>query len=248
MLIRSLLLVVALQVMGPAAWANEDLSSKQQAAVKTIVREYFRQHPEVIVEALQEMQARGRTAENRPSRETLAALHDELLNDKSAPIGGNPDGNITIIEFLDYRCGYCKKMFPGLMATLKSDGNIKYMLREFPILGPASLFASKAALAVWQTEPGRYMDFHTALMKNTGNLTNSKVIRLAQNIGLNTNKLRVSMDSPAIEAVINRNYEIAKVLNISGTPVFIIGGKLVPGAVGVDALKRLVAEARNTRS
>ena len=248
MLIRPLFLAAVLLTMAPSAWADEALTPEQKAAVETIVREYLRQHPEAIVEALQEMQAREQAAAERRSREALAALHDELINDAAAPVGGNPDGDITVVEFFDYRCSYCKSTFPGLMATLNADGNIRYVLREFPILGPASLFASKAALAVWQTEPGHYMDFHTALMNSTGNLTDSKVLSLAEDIGLDTGKLRVAMESPDVETAINRNYEIAKTLNIRGTPAFIIGGKLVPGAVGVDALKRLVAEARNTRS
>ena len=237
--------VAAMLLAAPDLHAAEALTPDQKQAVETIVRDYLRQHPEAIVEALQEMQAREQVAEEARGREALAALRDDLMHDAAAPVLGNPEGDVTVVEFFDYRCSYCKSVFGEVMATLVADGKIRYVLREFPILGPASLFASRAALAVWQIEPGRYGEFHTAMMKSTGNLTEDKVLRLAADAGLDREKLRVAMESPAIEAAIARNYELAKSLEIKGTPAFVIGDRLVPGAVSGETLKRLIAEARD---
>lgn len=243
------LVALAPAALTPAAQAADDaLSPEQKAAVESVVRDYLRDHPEVIVEAFQAMQARQEAAEDARSRETIATLSDQLYADSGVPVAGNPNGDITVVEFFDYRCGYCKSVAPGVMETVRTDGNVRLVLREFPILGPASVFASRAALATWNMAPDRYMDFHSALIGSTGNLTEAKVLRLAEGVGLDMDRLRTAMDDPAVQAEIDQSYELAKALQIRGTPAFVIGGKLVPGAISPDTLKNLIAEARAGQS
>lgn len=229
---------------GSAPAAAAEPPAAQRAEIEKIVREYLLNNPETIVEALQAYETRRHAAAAEASAAAIGPLRQELERDPAAPVAGNPKGGTTIVEFFDYRCGYCKRMVPTIQSLLKSDGDIRYVFREFPILGPESVTASKAALAVWKLAPEKYFPFHLSLMENRGALTEARVVELAQAQGIEPQRLRTAMADSAIEEHLRRTAELARKINVNGTPAFVIGGRLVPGAVELDSLKELIAAAR----
>ncbi len=159
-------------------------------------------------------------------------------------MAGNAEGDITIVEFFDYRCGYCKRVFPAIQELIETDGNIRYVFKEFPILGPDSMVAARAAQAVWFIDPDRYLDFHAALMGARGGLSEDRVLDIAAKAGLDRDAVKKGMDDPRVAEALADNLGLGRVLGVNGTPAFVIGGELVPGAIDLDAMKERVAEAR----
>lgn len=167
----------------------------------------------------------------------------ELLDDPDSVVGGNPEGNVTVVEFFDYRCGYCKVVASRLVSLLKEDGNIRFIYKEFPILGPASQIAARAALAAAKQE--KYVAFHDALMAVHGPLNENKIFDIATRVGMNLRQLRQDMASPEIDAALRRTKKLARSLNIRGTPAFVIGDAVIPGAIRLVELKAFVEWARS---
>lgn len=220
------------------------LSAEQSKAVEGLVRDYILDNPEVIIESMQNYQIRQQLAEQEAAAAAVATYSDELRNDASSPVAGNPDGDVTVVEFFDYRCAYCKKVLPGIQDLLKSDGNVRYVFKEFPILGPDSVTASRAALAVWSLDPEKYFGFHQALMEARGTLGEEQVLAIAKKLGLDPKAVKETMAKPEIQETIERNIALAQKLNVQGTPAFVIGDTLMPGAMDADQLRELVAAAR----
>jgi protein-disulfide isomerase len=228
---------------GPAA--ADPLTVDQKEEVRTIVREYLMENPEILVEALQAYQVEAERKQRERQQATLEKMKGGLDDDGVSPVMGNPDGDVTVVEFMDYRCGYCKKAFPAVQELLREDGKIRYVIKEFPILGPDSVTASKAALAVWRTVPDKYTAFHTALMESRGGLSQTKVLAIASDIGADAEAIREGMNDPKVAAMIDDNRQLAVSLGIRGTPAFIIDGTVIPGAIGIDDMRDLVAAARD---
>ncbi len=236
----SLLLILLLASIAPAR--AEDPSPAEVEKIQKIVHDYLKQHPEVLVDALQEYQNKQEAQKADKTRQTIAAANDELLKDSTNPVAGNPDGDVTIVEFFDYRCPYCKAVAPDLEKALSTDGKVRLIYKEFPILGPESIVAAKAALAAMAQ--GKYQPFHDKLIAFKGNLDDAAIYSLAGDAGLDVAKLKADMEKPAIKDQINRNYRLADKLNIQGTPAFIIGGELLPGAASFDDLTAAFKRAR----
>lgn len=228
---------------GDAGGGAAALSVEQEQAVKKLVRDYLLNNPEIIFNAVSSMRRKQKREEAARAKSALLTHKAAIFDDPLTPVTGNPDGDVTIVEFFDYQCGYCKRVFPALMRTVKEDGNVRLALKEFPILGAQSRFASEAALA--SRKQGKYAAFHSALMKVRGALNEAKVMVVARSVGLDTQRLRKDMRDPEIQTLLEENFKLADTLNIRGTPAFIIGDELVPGAVGIDRLKSLVAKARS---
>jgi protein-disulfide isomerase len=220
------------------------LSEEQTEAMKALVKQYILDNPEVIIESMQNYQIRQHLAEQQAAAAAVIAHADEIKKDPSAPVAGNANGDVTVVEFFDYRCPYCKRVFPAVRDLLKSDGNIRYVFKELPILGPDSVTAAHAALAAWSLDPEKYLAFHSALMEARGPLGEEQVLAIAKTVGLDPGKLKKAMAKPEIQAAIERNLALAQKLNIQGTPAFVVGDTLVPGAVDADQLRELVAAAR----
>ena len=235
---------LALAGAAGAADAPKAFSPEQEKAIREVVRDYLVNHPEVLVEAIQALQEKQQAAEKDQRQKALAAYRAELEQDADSPVAGNPKGNVTIVEFFDYRCPYCKSVSDRLFDTVKADGNVRYVLKEFPILGPESVVAAKAALAA--RKQGKYVEFHRALMAVRGNLDENAVMALAKTVGLDAKRLRDDMDGPAIAASLDRNLKLSQALKIDGTPAFVVGDQLVPGAVSTEALKTLIGQTRKT--
>jgi protein-disulfide isomerase len=209
------------------------------------VREYLLKNPEVIMEALQVLQERQRAAEAENLKRTIAERGEEILNDPAAPVGGNAAGDVTVVEFFDYNCHYCRRVAPTVVELEQADPGLRLVYKEFPILGPGSQFAARAALA--SRRQGKYVPFHNALMQATEQVTEEIVMEVARAVGLDTEQLRADMRDPAIQEAIARNLRLANALGITGTPSFIIGDEVVPGAVDLRTLQSLIARARREK-
>ena len=172
----------------------------------------------------------------------MTSRKDDLYNHPMTPVTGNPKGDVTIVEFFDYQCGYCKRAMQTVLEVQKEDPHVRIAWKELPILGPASEFAARAAMAAKRQD--KYLDFHVAVMGNRGPLTPDTVFQLAGKAGISVDRLKRDMEDPAIDKYLRDTLLLAQQLGITGTPGFVIGGKLVPGAIDKDQIKQLIAEAR----
>lgn len=239
------LAVLATLALGSAmAQAAEPAPKLPVEEVERIVRDYLLREPEIIYQAIQELQRRREVAEAERQKTTIAARKDQIFKSPDDPVLGNPKGDVTLVEFFDYRCGYCRNMVPSLRALLGEDKRLRFVMKEFPILGPDSLVASRAALAA--ARQGKYQEMHFALLQ-APDLGEAAVLDLAKKLGLDPARLAADMQREDVKRVIDNNRELAKALGISGTPSFVIGDTLVPGAVPVTDLAQLIAQQRSAK-
>lgn len=222
-----------------------DMSDAERSAFGAAVREYLLSNPEVLVEVINLLEQRQNQAQVQGDKDLIAANASALFADGFSFVGGNPDGDITIVEFLDYRCGYCKRAHPEVKALLKQDGNIRYIIKEFPILGEQSTLASRFALSVKITEGDEaYFTVHNALMEANGQVTDGSLRRLARTVGLDVDAVMDGMDNPTIDLILQTNYQLAQVMQITGTPSFVMGNTMMRGYAPLDTMKQVVAEQR----
>jgi len=224
--------------------AAEDFSAEQTKSIEAIVKDYLLAHPEVILQAVESMQKRDVAQAEAKVQGYLKAHSADLRHDANSYVGGNPDGDVTVVEYFDYRCGYCKKVHPVVAELLKSDKNLRLVYKEFPILGPQSKTAAVAAVAALRLDAGKYLGFHNALMSARGDLDTQAILDIAAESGLDPKALSKAMQDPEISGVLARNYRDAKALGINGTPGFIIGDAIVPGYINLAQMRDLISEAR----
>jgi protein-disulfide isomerase len=210
--------------------------------VQKIVRDYLREHPEVIIDAIKQYQAKQDQAEAAKAQQNITALKDDIFKDPTSPVAGNPDGDVTVVEFFDYRCPYCKVVAPDIQKVMDADSKLRVVYKEFPILGPASTTASKAALA--SVAQGKYLPFHAKMIAYKGQLDDASIFAMAHDVGLDVAKLKVDMEKPEIRNIIDKNAQLADKLKIQGTPGFVIGDQLIPGVASVDDLTAAIKKAR----
>ena len=227
------------------AKSNElSLSIQQRKEVQQIINKYLRANPEIIVDSIRAMQERQNNLNKKRIRQNLERYKKLIFNDPTSPVAGSSNGDVTVVEFLDYSCGYCKRFFPNLKKIMDEDKNIRFVFKEFPILSRQSELAARAALAVWRQDKTKYMLIHSAFIDTKGAFTISRITRIAKNIGLNITQLKKDMGSSSMDKIIAANRRLAQNLGITGTPGFIIGDKIIPGALDITTLKRLIADAR----
>lgn len=219
-----------------------EFTDQQKREMREIIKEYLIQNPEVIREALQELERRQVAEANNKAKRTIAERAQEIYRSQEDLVLGNAKGEVALVEFFDYNCGYCKRAIPEVEKLIESDKNLKVIIKEFPILGPGSIFAAKAAIA--SRLQGKYVEFHNALTAVEGVKDESNVLEIAKQAGLDVEKLKADMESEAVADVIRRNYSLAEALSINGTPSFIIDDALEPGYVSFDVLARHVATVR----
>jgi protein-disulfide isomerase len=200
----------------PSQGANAQ-SSTSKSEIEQIIRAYLLDHPEVIAEAMQRLEERERAAQASAAKSVLKTRADEVLRDPDSPVGGNPKGDVTLVEFFDYNCPYCKRVAPDMVKAVSNDPKLRIVYKEFPILGASSTFAAKAALAAHRQ--GKYVVFHNALMEAKGTLTEKGVLEAAGRLGVDLDRLKADMAVPSVQAAIDRNLALARALNINGTPV-----------------------------
>lgn len=241
--LRFLAVAACLAVLGGAQAAAQDAAATlSRDQIEQIVREYLLSNPEVIIEAIEGLEEKRRRATQDSQREALAAQRDMVFNDPDAPVGGNPAGDVTLVEFFDYRCPYCKQVAEPLAQLIKEDGKVRFVFKELPVLGPDSVVAARAALAA--RLQGKYVEMHDALLRHRGKYDDQAIARIAAEVKLDPRRLKADMEKPEITAMLDRNRQLARDLAVTGTPAFVIGNVVVPGAVDLDTLRKLVAEAR----
>ncbi|WP_102224666.1 DsbA family protein [Acidimangrovimonas sediminis] len=235
-----------------AAAEGFDLSQMtpdQKAAFGKAVHDYLMEHPEVLVEAyskLQEQQAQQQAADDES---LVKANANALFHDPNSWVGGNPKGDITLVEFMDYRCGYCKKAMPEVAKLLKTDGKIRYIVKEFPILTEQSVIGARFAIATRQVAgDAAYAKVHDALMAMRGPINEASLKALADTLDLDYDAISARTDSASVNKVIAENHALAARLKINGTPTFVLGGDMLRGYVPYDQLKEIVAEIRTDRN
>jgi protein-disulfide isomerase len=219
---------------------SDNVSNSQ---IESVVADFIKNNPQAIIDSVSEYQLANQKRLDSQAQENLTAKKDLIENSASSPVLGNPKGDVVLVEFFDYSCGYCKKVLPYVLELIKEDTNLKVVFKELPILGNNSVLASKAALAVNKLNPDKYIDFHKSLMK-TRVSGKDAILKIASDNGLDAKAISELMDSKEIEKIIDENHELAKSLNIAGTPAFIINGQIYPGAMDYNELKKKVALAR----
>ncbi len=240
-ILAALLLLVT---MTAAAWAGSSLTPAQEKDVRNLIRQVLEENPEIVIDAIRAEQAKQQAIGETRAREALATNRDQLEHDPASPVGGDKNGDVTIVEFFDYNCGYCKRVLPVLQDFMKADPKVRIVFKEFPILGPQSVVASRAALAAWHMDEAKYLSFHSALMESKGSLPTDRIMKLATDNGIDPSALASAMETPAIDEALANNRALARQLGISGTPAFVIGDKLIPGALNREALEQAVAMIR----
>lgn len=234
--------VIALPVQKVSAQNTGGVTIADKAAIEKIVRDYILENPEIITDAVRILKNRKEQADNAADLQLLASNRNALLNDPESPVGGNPKGDVTVVEFFDYRCGVCKRIHPIVDQLVKSDPNIKRVYKEWPILGPNSVLASRAAIA--SRKQGKYLSFHKVMMEANSAFGESAIMAMAQSVGIDTAKLRRDMRSGETDTILRKNYALAEKLKLNGTPSFVIGDTLLRGGRDLDSLRAIVAEAR----
>lgn len=210
------------------------------------VRTYLMGHPEVILEAVESLRRRDEALQAERQRAAVRANRAAIIDAGPLPVAGNPAGDVTVVEFFDYRCPYCRQAFTEVKAMLAADGKVRFVPKEFPVLGPESLVASRAAIAA--AMQGKYLAFHEALMTRPGDLDEAAVMDAARAVGLDPARLRQDMGGPGVSALISETQALARRLFINGTPAFVIGDELIPGYAGAADLRAAVARARGRRN
>jgi protein-disulfide isomerase len=245
-LLKSLTLTSALLAAGLGPALAEEMTDAERQAFRAEVRAYLLENPEVLMEAIAILEDRQAAAAAAKDVQMLTENAAAIFQDGYSWVGGNPDGDITIVEFMDYRCGYCRKAWTEVDELVASDGNIRFVIKEFPILGEASDLSSRFAIATLQVAgPEAYKQAHDALITLRGEPSKDTLERLASDLGLDAPAIVARMSAPEVTAVIQSNHALAQALDISGTPTFVVKGTMLRGYVPLEDMRLIVKEQRN---
>jgi protein-disulfide isomerase len=226
--------------------APTDLTADQQTEVEGIIKNYLIANPEILRDAFAELQRREDAAAKAQQVAAIADNKDRLFSSSRQVVLGNPNGSATLVEFFDYNCGYCKRAHADMKKLLEEDKNLKVVLKEFPVLGPGSVEAAQVGAAVNEIAADRYAEFHDKLIGERGQVNGERALAVAEEMGLDRQKIAGMMNSDEVKATINEVYDIANKLNLTGTPSYVTPKEVIVGAVGYDALKAKIEEARCT--
>lgn len=245
---KRLITAAALSFCLTTPLAATDLGAMNQAERQSFrdeVRAYLLENPEVLMEAIAVLEQRQANTEGATDAALVQVNAEDLFNDGNSYVGGNLNGDVVIVEFLDYKCGFCKRAHPEVAELIKTDGNIRYIIKEFPILGAQSMLASRFAISVLQnTDAPTYARVHDELMTFRGDINDASLRRLAKSLDLDVNKIMGAMDNPEIDAVINQNHALGQRMQINGTPSFIMGDQMLRGYVPLSGMQQVVAGLR----
>ncbi|HEY6831974.1 MAG TPA: DsbA family protein [Pseudolabrys sp.] len=236
------LLAVAL----PHTVRADEFSAPQRGEIEKIVRDYLVAHPEVLQEAMAELDKRQTAAESEKHKDAVKQNAQALFSSPRQVNLGNPQGNVTFVEFFDYNCGYCKRAMDDMLTLLKDDPKLKIVLKEFPVLGPGSVEAAQVAVAVrMQDKTGKkYLEFHQKLLGGRGQADRAHALAVAKDIGMNMAQIDKDMQSPEVKATLEENFKLAEQLGLNGTPSYVVGDNVIVGAVGLPALQQSINTTR----
>ncbi|MDE2788975.1 MAG: DsbA family protein [Paracoccaceae bacterium] len=233
--------VPALSSDAEAVFADEGF----RQALREEIRDYLLSNPDILVEMIAILESRQEQARVDTERAMIADLGDEIFNDGFSYVGGNPDGDVTLVEFLDYRCGFCRRAHPEVRALLNDDGEVRWIVKEFPILGEESVYASRMAIATLRSLGGdAYRTLHDVLMAFNGPINPRTLPVISAEAGLNPDVVQAAMQDPEVDAQIRAVRSLANAMQITGTPAFVVGDQIIRGFVPRDALQDAILAAR----
>ena len=243
---RSGFLAALLALAVPQASRAEEFSAPQKSEIERIVRDYLIAHPEVLQESMAELEKRQTAAEAEKHKSAVKDHAQNLFNSPRQVVLGNPDGNVTFVEFFDYNCGYCKRALDDMLTLMKDDPKLKVVLKEFPVLGPGSIEAARVAVAVrMQDKDGKkYLEFHRKLLSQRGPADKAHALAAAKDVGLDVARIERDIAGDEVKASLEEAFKLAERLGLNGTPSYVIGENVVIGAVGLAALREKVNVAR----
>lgn len=238
-------LLAASLALPAAALDLENMNEAERKMLQEEIRGYLLENPEVIMEAVSVLEQRQAEAAVQQDKDLVAANEEAIFNDGHSWVGGNPDGDITLVEFMDYRCGYCKKAFSEVDALLENDGNIRFIVKEFPVLGPESTRAAQFAIATKLIAgDDAYQSVHDAMMQFGGPLNDATFTKFAKEAGADADAILAHMQSPDVQQVIADNHQLARKLQINGTPTFVMNSEMLRGYLPAAEMARLAEEVR----
>jgi protein-disulfide isomerase len=235
-------IVLAARGTMPVGLAAAPATTGDKAVLGKAIRDYLMANPEVLVEAMQELERKQDSQRDTVAQKAIQENRAGLMSDPESPIHGNPNGDVTIVEFSDYQCPYCKRAHTTVKSVLAADSKVKLVFKDLPILGEPSRIAALAALAA--RAQNKHLALHDALMEFSGKLDRDRIMEIAGSVGLDVARLQKDMDDPKLKEIIERNMALASALGVRGTPAFVIGNQFVPGAVDADTLKRMINDVR----
>ncbi|MDZ5697669.1 DsbA family protein [Chelativorans sp. M5D2P16] len=238
--------VLALSVGGipPVQAQNAEETSFTRQEIENIVREYLLANPQILYEVQAEYEKQQRQAQREASRQVIAQEAERIFNSSHDGVLGNPDGDITVVEFFDYNCGYCKRALGDLDTLVKDDGDLRFVLKEFPVLGNDSRDAHVVSMAFRSLMPEKYDAFHRRLLSGSGRANEESAIKIALELGADETELRAAMEKPEIMEAFRDTYALADQLQITGTPSYVVGDEVVFGAVGSEQIREHIETAR----
>jgi len=228
----------------PLPTSAQSFTDTQRSDIQAIVRSYLIAHPEVLEEAMNELNKRQAAEEAAKHEAAIGQNADSIFNSPHGVVLGNKDGDVAFVEFFDYNCGYCKRAMADMLDLLKSDPKLKIVLKEFPVLSEGSVEAAKVAVAVRMQDPKKYLDFHTRLLGGRGPVDKARALAAAKDVGLDVARIEKDLANPEVRATIEENMKLAEDMGLNGTPSYVIGKHVVVGAVGLDELKQKIGIAR----
>ena len=240
------LLVGALLTLPAVALAQApSFDDRQREAIEQIFKDYLLKNPELLRDAMVELERREQEAQKASQQSALKESRDKLVNSSRDMVAGNPGGDITLVEFFDYNCGYCKRALGDMRALMQGDPKLRVVLKDFPVLGPDSVEASRVALAVrQQLKPEKLFDYHVKLMESRGRVNGERAMAVAKEMGVDMTRLQKDIDGPEVKAAIQDNVVLGDKLGLTGTPAFVVGDEVISGAVGLEPMRKTVAGVR----
>src|SRR5216683_3068682 len=240
------LLAIALALTAAAPVRAQSFSNDQRGEIERIIREYLLAHPELLQEVMSELEKRQTAADAAKHQAAVKELAATIFSSPRQVTLGNPQGDVTVVEFFDYNCGYCKRAMSDMLDLLKNDGKLKFVLKEFPVLGEGSVQAAQVAAAVrMQDKSGKkYLEFHQKLLGGRGQADKARALAVAKEVGMDMKRMDTDMAGDEIKVSLEESLKLGETLGLNGTPSYIIGADVVIGAVGLDALRSKVSTAR----
>jgi protein-disulfide isomerase len=226
----------------PALATAQPFSDDQRHEIEGIVKDYLLNHPEVLQDVMAAMDKKQQDADAEKAHTTIKDNQATLFNSPHQVVLGNPQGNVTMVEFFDYNCAFCKRALPDMMTLLKTNPNIKFVLKEFPVLGQGSVEAAHVAVAARMQDPTgkKYIEFHQKLLGGRGPADMARALAVAKDVGFDMTRIQKDMNSDEVKTTIDENMKLAEQLGVNGTPSYVVGDDLVVGAVGLDELKQKI--------
>ena len=237
---------VSLALAGAAPAVAQSFSADQREEIGKIIKDYLLTHPEVMQDVMAELEKRQQSADAEKHRAAVVENKATLFSSPHQVVLGNPQGNVTMVEFFDYNCGFCKRAMTDMLDLIKTDNNLKFVLKEFPVLGEGSVEAARVAVAARMQDANgkKYIEFHQKLLGSRGAADKMRALAVAKEVGLDMPRLERDMGSDEVKKTIEENMKLAEALGVNGTPSYVVGEEVVIGAVGLDTLREKISAER----